>query len=142
MGAPDHLIGHSIGEVAAARPECSCCRRRDAVAARGRLDESVAGGAMLSVRAGAGRPGVLRELGVLAAVNGPASVVPSGRRTPSREARPHWSTCDRGCRCPTPSTPASLDPVLDEFARVCAGLDFRPAALPVISTPRRADLGA
>jgi acyl transferase domain-containing protein/acyl carrier protein len=135
---PAHLIGHSIGEVTAAHV-AGVLSLRDAatlVAARGRLMESVAGGAMLAVRAS--EEDVLARCGdrvSLAAVNGPASVVLSGSEDAIAEAAAALADV-RTRRLPVAHAfhSALLDPVLDEFARVCAGLDFRPASLRVLST--------
>ncbi|MFI0898072.1 beta-ketoacyl synthase N-terminal-like domain-containing protein [Streptomyces sp. NPDC020983] len=140
---PDHLLGHSVGEITAAHV-AGVLSLRDAcalVAARGRLLQSVtADGAMaawqatpeeaLDALAGTGgRVG-------LAAVNAPSSVVVSGDRDAVAAATAAWR--DRG-RKATPLKvshafhSAHLDGVLDELREVAAGLDPAPPAIPVIS---------
>ncbi|WP_461001209.1 type I polyketide synthase, partial [Streptomonospora sediminis] len=139
---PDHLIGHSIGEVAAAHvagvfglPDA--CRL---VAARGRLMQSVErSGAMVSIRATeADAAALLPSEGAIgiAAVNGPAAVVVSGDSdaVAETERRAH----DRGyttkrLRVSHAFHSAHLDPVLDDFREVAETVAYLEPRLPVVS---------
>ncbi|MFI0942958.1 type I polyketide synthase [Streptomyces sp. NPDC021020] len=140
---PDHLLGHSVGEITAAHV-AGVLSLPDAcalVAARGRLMQSVtADGAMaawqatpeeaLDALAGSGgRVG-------LAAVNAPSSVVVSGDRDAVAAVTATWR--DRGRKATLLKVShafhsAHLDGVLEELREVAAGLDFAPPAIPVVS---------
>ncbi|MDR6320141.1 acyl transferase domain-containing protein/acyl-CoA synthetase (AMP-forming)/AMP-acid ligase II/thioesterase domain-containing protein [Actinoplanes couchii] len=138
---PDVLAGHSIGELAAAHV-AGILTLQDAatlVGARARLMGALpAGGAMAaidtdeaSVRAQL-RPGV-----VIAAVNGPRSVVISGDEpavTASAQALREHGHRATMLRVSHAFHSAHMDPVLGEFAAVAAGITYRPARIPVLST--------
>ena len=140
---PDVLLGHSIGELAAAHvagifdlPDACAL-----VAARARLMRALPPtGAMLSLIAtpeeaadlADGVPGVLD----LAAVNGPRATVLSGDSDAVEELARRASAAGvktRRLRVSHAFHSAHLDPVLDEFRAVAAGLTAHPQAVPVIS---------
>ncbi|MER6154414.1 SDR family NAD(P)-dependent oxidoreductase [Streptomyces sp. NPDC001868] len=138
----DYLLGHSVGEIAAAHiagvltlPDA--CRL---IAARGRLMQQLPpGGAMLAVAVDekqaaetlADHPDV-----VVAAVNAPGSVVLSGPAEALGTLRDHFTEQDIRARFLTVShafhSPL-MEPMLDDFAQVVAELDLHPPRIPVVS---------
>ncbi|WP_037837542.1 SDR family NAD(P)-dependent oxidoreductase, partial [Streptomyces sp. NRRL F-5650] len=140
---PNHLIGHSVGEIAAAHVSGAIDLDGAAmlVAARGRAMRKVTErGAMLAVRAAEDTVRTLLhpyEHVDVAAVNGPESVVVSGARGEVYELR------DRLVALGTPVKPLKVDhafhsplmrPVLDEFAGTLGPLTAGEMVIPVIST--------
>ncbi|MDG4830622.1 SDR family NAD(P)-dependent oxidoreductase [Solwaraspora sp. WMMD1047] len=140
---PDFLIGHSIGELAAAHlsgvlslPDACAL-----VAARGRLmQELPAGGAMVSVRAS--RDEVLPSLrpyeglAEIAAVNGPAATVISGDEKAIGELADGWSARGRSVRrlrVTHAFHSARMDPVVEEFRRTASAFTFHPPRIPIVS---------
>nr|WP_274912458.1 type I polyketide synthase [Streptomyces sp. WZ-12] len=141
---PDVLIGHSIGEIAAAHVS-GVLSLDDAcvlVAARGRLMQALPeGGAMLAVQVTEDEIAPLLDEHdgrvALAAVNGPHAVVVSGD-TDAVEAVREWAQ-EQGhktnrLRVSHAFHSHRMEPMLDEFAELIAGLDYRPPRIPVVST--------
>ncbi|MET8800782.1 type I polyketide synthase [Nocardia sp. NPDC004568] len=140
---PDLVIGHSIGELAAAYAAgvwslSDACRL---VAARGRLMGALpAGGAMTAVAVGAADAAELAagygdELSI-AAINGPGSVVFSGDSDAVAEVERRAVAAGHKfsrLRVSHAFHSARMSPMLDEFRAVAAGLTYHPPQLPVVS---------
>ncbi|MET7943991.1 type I polyketide synthase [Streptomyces sp. NPDC005302] len=143
LPAPDRLIGHSVGEIAAAHVS-GVLTLDDAtrlVAARGRIMQTVRErGAMLAVRAGEAHMSALltpyRRTGI-AAVNGPESVVVSGLREEVHALRDQLVAAGTSAKLlPVDHAFHSplMDPVLAEFGQAIAQLTAGAPAIPVVST--------
>jgi acyl transferase domain-containing protein/NADP-dependent 3-hydroxy acid dehydrogenase YdfG len=140
---PGHLLGHSIGEVAAAHV-CGVLSLPDAAAlvgARGRLMQSAtAGGAMFAVRASAAEitPDLAEYAGLvtLAGINGPEAVVVSGDADAAARIADRWR--ERGRKTSRLKVSHAfhsphMDPVLAEFGGVLRTLTFHAPTIPIVS---------
>ncbi|MFE9610885.1 type I polyketide synthase [Streptomyces sp. NPDC006012] len=149
---PDLLIGHSIGELAAAHVAgvWSLADACAVVAARGRLMQNLPGGTMVAVEASeAAVLDRLRENSPgaevdIAAVNGPSAVVLSGTTDAVRALAAEFAS--RGAR--TSELPVShafhsalMDPMLAEFAEVLRGVEFAEPSVPIVSNVQGALAG-
>ncbi|WCE01164.1 SDR family NAD(P)-dependent oxidoreductase [Streptomyces sp. HUAS 31] len=146
--APEAVLGHSVGEFAAAHT-AGVLELPDAVrlvAARARLMRALPeGGAMAAVEiAEADVIGRLPEGAVLAAVNGPTSVVVSGTEAAVdavvERAREEGRRATR-LRVSHAFHSPLMQPVLAEFTQVAAGITYRTPKVPAVSSVTGAPLG-
>jgi polyene macrolide polyketide synthase len=140
---PDFLLGHSIGELAAAHVAgvLSLADAAALVAARGRLMQGArADGIMMSIQATeeelrahlTGREG---QVGI-AALNGPESTVISGDADAVRDIARQFAHRDRRTRLLRTSHAfhsPHMDDVLAEFRKVVSQARLSPPTIPIIS---------
>jgi acyl transferase domain-containing protein/acyl carrier protein len=135
----DYLVGHSVGELAAAHVAgvLSLPDAARLVAARASLMQALpAGGVMWAVRATVDEVTPMLVDGVsVAAVNAPGQVVLSGVREAVEavaarlpESRGRWLSVSHAFHS------ALMDPMLDEFAQAAADLSFEKPRIPIVST--------
>ena len=134
---PDHLVGHSIGELAAAHVAgvLSLSDACAVVSARARLMQALpTGGAMVAVRAAESEVAPLLTDGVsIAAVNAPGSVVISGTEDAVCAVADRFEKTTR-LRTSHAFHSALMEPMLDQFARAIDGITVNEPAIPIMST--------
>ncbi|KOU56633.1 hypothetical protein ADK55_12940, partial [Streptomyces sp. WM4235] len=141
---PDHLAGHSIGELAAAHI-AGILTLPDAaklVAARATLMQALpTGGAMIAVQATEAEvlPHLedLHDRLAIAAINGPTSVVVSGDEDAALEVASRLAAQGRKTKRLTVSHAfhsPHMNGMLEEFRKVAAGLNYDEPRIPIVST--------
>jgi acyl transferase domain-containing protein/NADPH:quinone reductase-like Zn-dependent oxidoreductase/NADP-dependent 3-hydroxy acid dehydrogenase YdfG/acyl carrier protein len=140
---PDVLIGHSIGELSAAHVAgvLSLPDAATLVAARGRLMGALPeGGAMLAVEASEEEIAkAIEELGselAIAGLNAPLASVVSGSAAEIESFEEAWK--ERGRRTNRLRVSHAfhsplMEPMLEDFGAIAAGLEFGPARIPIVS---------
>ncbi|MEJ2854913.1 MULTISPECIES: SDR family NAD(P)-dependent oxidoreductase [unclassified Saccharothrix] len=134
---PDYLVGHSVGEIAAAHI-AGVLSLEDActlVSARGRLmQELPPGGAMVSIQAPETEVlAALPEGVAIAAVNGPDAVVISGDEDAVLAVASRWERTRRLSVSHAFHSPR-MEPMLAEFAEIAETLTYHPPTIPIVST--------
>ncbi|GLZ28532.1 polyketide synthase [Lentzea sp. NBRC 105346] len=134
---PDHLVGHSIGEIAAAHVAGvlsldDACRL---VGARASLMQALPqGGAMIAIQASEAEVlPHLTERVSLAAVNGPDAVVIAGDERTAFDIAERFDKTKRLSVSHAFHSPL-MDPILDEFRAVVRTLDFAQPQIPIAAS--------
>ncbi|WP_316524367.1 type I polyketide synthase [Kitasatospora brasiliensis] len=142
---PDYLVGHSVGELAAAHVSGVLTLEGAAamVLARGGLMSRLpAGGAMVAIRATEAEVlPLLDERVGLAAVNGPRSVVVSGEEEAVLALAAGFEKSTRLTVSHAFHSPL-MEPMLDEFALVAKAQSYGAPRIPIVSTLTGAPAGA
>ncbi|NUT09801.1 MAG: acyltransferase domain-containing protein, partial [Nonomuraea sp.] len=145
--APDVLVGHSVGEIAAAHVAgvLSLADACTLVTARSELMQALPeGGAMLAVAASEadilplldGCP----DIGI-AAVNGPQAVVVSGSETAIEEIAGLVQARTRRLKVSHAFHSPLMDPMLEAFEQVVSRLTFNEPSIPIMSSGEVTDPG-
>ena len=137
---PDVVLGHSVGEIAAARVAgvLSLDDASRIVAARGRLMAALpAGGVMVAVSTGEAEVAPMLSAGVgIAAVNGPSAVVLSGERAAVGALADRLADTGRRTHRLAVSHAfhsALMEPMLDDFAHRVADIQPRHPRICLVS---------
>ncbi|MFJ3741304.1 SDR family NAD(P)-dependent oxidoreductase [Streptomyces griseus] len=138
---PDHLVGHSIGEITAAHV-AGILTLPDAarlVTARATLMDALPHtGTMTAIEATEEEitPHLDDTVGI-AAVNGPRSIVISGDTDATQRITEHFRTQGRRTKALTVSHAFHshhMEPMLDDFRTVARTLTYTPPRIPIVST--------